>query len=154
VAQVLLEGGRTSAAARAQAFLLSLQYGCTLPEALRGGIAYDATQFATQTKAGSGATVSDTDRRSTTQAIYGLSGVFLNSVTAAEDAPGVTPMDCDDPTSTPTPTPTSSARELPATGASGALETAALGLVSVFAGLLLLAVGRPRYLHRHAARRH
>lgn len=154
VAQVLLEGGRTSAAARARGFLLSLQYGCTLPEALRGGIAYDATQFATQTKAGSGATVSDTDRRSTTQAIYGLSGVFLNSVTAAEDAPGVTPMDCSAPTISPTPTPTPRAPELPATGASGALPTAALGLFGVLAGLVLLAAGRPRYLRRHAARRH
>ncbi|MCA1481455.1 hypothetical protein, partial [Bradyrhizobium sp. NBAIM08] len=72
--QAFLAGGRAAQARLANQFLGGLQYDCTFPVALRGGVAYDGTAFAAQRAAGPGATTVDQDRRSTTQAVLSLSG--------------------------------------------------------------------------------
>lgn len=61
--------GKTAQAAKAKSFVQSLQFGCATPSALRGGIAYDQKTFDTVTAAGSKATVSDKENRSTAQAL-------------------------------------------------------------------------------------
>ncbi|GAB3448020.1 hypothetical protein GCM10027517_32560 [Phycicoccus ginsengisoli] len=86
--QAFLAGGRTAQARSAQAFLRGLQYGCTAPVALRGGIAYDAAS-----KAGATA-VTDQDRRSTTQAILALAGTPLSAVSAAGAVANAPALSC------------------------------------------------------------
>ena len=98
-AQAFAAGGRDADLAQAQAFLVSLQYGCSSPVALRGGIAFSATTR-------SASSPSDSDLRATPQATLGLSGQSLLSVEWSEEASaGTTATPC---TTTPTTDPSSS----------------------------------------------
>ncbi len=80
--QAFLAGGRTAQARAAVGYLTALQYGCTFPADLRGGIAYDGEAYDAQVAAGGSATPTDQDRRSSSQALLALAGVPLGSVTA------------------------------------------------------------------------
>lgn len=101
-------GGLSAPLLGAQHYLEGLQYGCSFPTALRGGIAYDAAGFASQKQAGSGAKVTDQDVRSTAQATLGLSGQSLLTVSAH----GAT-------TDAPSPSCASTTRTSPPSGGSG-----------------------------------
>ena len=156
--QAFLAGGRTAQARAAVGYLTTLQYGCGLPAAVRGGIAYDPAAFSATTKAGSKATPADQDRRSTSQAILALAGAPLATVTAdGSDALAPAP-DCaatTEPTATPSASvePTSSGS--PTEGADGSdpsttVDAAATGslaqtgtdlLAPALLGLLLVTVG-------------
>lgn len=103
--QAFLAGGRTAEADLASAYISGLQYGCTFPEALRGGIAYDPAAYAIQEAAGAEATPIDQDRRSTTQALLALAGTPLYAVTA-EGASDTAPAPTCESGSTPTAAPT------------------------------------------------
>lgn len=81
--QAFLAGGRTANARLAASFIRALQYGCSFPAALRGGIAYDRVAHDTQVDAGQDAVPADQDRRSTAQAILALAGTPLGVVSAA-----------------------------------------------------------------------
>jgi hypothetical protein len=102
--QAFLAGGRVTQARLANQFLVGLQYGCTFPAALRGGVAYDSAAFAAQRQAGAGAKAVDQDRRSTTQAILSLSGTPLFAVTASGAAAGAPVVVCASPTKSTTTT--------------------------------------------------
>ena len=114
-AQAFSAGGLATELLKAQVYLEGLQYGCSFPSALRGGIAYDAPSFADQKKAGSKAKATDQDIRSTAQATLGLSGRSLLTVTAADAKAGVPVLDC--PTSSPTSSGTTSSTSSAAGGA-------------------------------------
>jgi hypothetical protein len=91
--QAFLAGGRKAQARLAAQFLGNLQYDCSFPSSLRGGIAYDQTAFGAQKAAGSKAKPADQDRRSTTQAILALAGTPLYAVSATgadANAPALT----------------------------------------------------------------
>lgn len=64
--------GRTSQAAKAKAFVNSLQFGCDVPAALRGAYAYDKASFDAQVAKGSSATPTDKERRAGTQALLAI----------------------------------------------------------------------------------
>jgi hypothetical protein len=111
-AQAFAAGGRAGELADAQAFLVSLQYGCTSPAALRGGIAFSAaTRSATAP--------TDSDLRATPQATLGLTGQSLLSVTAEGATSGTTSTPCT--TTTPPTTPPSSGAD--PTSGSGSGDT-------------------------------
>jgi hypothetical protein len=156
--QAFLAGGRTAQARAAVGYLTTLQYGCGLPAALRGGIAYDPAAFATTTAAGAKATPADQDRRSTAQAILALAGAPLATVTAdGSDALAPAP-DCaatTEPTTTPSTSvePTSAGAQTEGAGGSDpstTVDAAATGslaqtgtdlLAPALLGLLLVVVG-------------
>lgn len=171
--QAFLAGGRTAQARATQQYLTDLQYGCDLPTAVRGGIAYDRAAYNAQMAAGSRATPSDQDRRSTTQALLALAGVPLGAVNAAGSDAEAPALAC--ATSTPTTTPTATTGSPPSTGGAtgpagagsgpgstvapvvaaaaptGALaQTGASPLLPVLVGLVLLVIGA---LAVHASRR-
>ena len=81
--QAFIAGGRTAQARAAVGYLTDLQYGCSFPAAIRGGIAYDQESFDAQQAAGKAATPVDVDRRSTAQALLALAGTPLAAVSAA-----------------------------------------------------------------------
>ena len=86
--QAFLAGGRTAQTDASIAFLSALQYGCGFARDLRGAIGYDETAYEDQQA--SGATPSDQDRRSTTQAALTLARTPLGEVSAVgatSDAP-------------------------------------------------------------------
>ncbi|MEO7421129.1 MAG: hypothetical protein ABIU87_01900 [Ornithinibacter sp.] len=126
--QAFLAGGRSAQARLAVSYLEALQYGCSFPAALRGGIAYDSATFASQKEAGATATPSDQDRRSTAQALLALAGTPLGSVTSAgSDAVApepacTTPAPTQSPSTSPNP-PTSSTGGTPPTSGSGSNGT-------------------------------
>lgn len=106
--QAFLAGGRTAQARDAVAYLTDLQYGCTFPAALRGGIAYDQKAYDDQKAAGSKAKPVDIDRRSTSQALLALAGTPLAAVTASGSdavAPALACTSTTSPTTTPTTSP-------------------------------------------------
>ncbi|MGL5930731.1 MAG: prenyltransferase/squalene oxidase repeat-containing protein [Dermatophilaceae bacterium] len=80
--QALIAGGRTAQARLAASYLTALQYDCSFPAALRGGVAYDTATFETKEAAGVDAVPTDQDRRSTAQAALALSETPLYAVTA------------------------------------------------------------------------
>ena len=146
-AQAFAAGGRDAELADAQAFLVSLQYGCTSPAALRGGIAFSATTR-------SASTPSDADLRATPQAALGLSGQTLLSTSAEGATSGTTATPC--ATTTPSPTTTTpSSTVQPTEGDGGSdpsetVEASATGslaqtgsdlLAPALLGLLLVVVG-------------
>ncbi len=100
--QAFLAGGRSAQARLAVTYLEALQYDCSFPAALRGGIAYDTDGFEDQRSAGAGATPSDQDRRSTSQGLMALAGTPLGSVSAAGSDAEAPEADCAEPTTTPT----------------------------------------------------
>lgn len=99
--------GATSSAAKAESYLRALQYGCSFPAALRGAIAYNADALAAAKAKGAKAAVADQDRRSTAQAILGVTGTSYATVTSSGSS--ATPADqcTTSPTTSPTTTPTS-----------------------------------------------
>ncbi len=73
----------TTAAQSNQSFIRSLQQGCSAPSGRRGAIAYAAGPFD-----------KDAAPRATTQAILGLVGANLTTLTAAGSAPGAPATTC------------------------------------------------------------
>ena len=113
-AQAFAAGGRATELAEAQAFLVSLQYACSSPASLRGGLAFSAsTRSATAP--------SDTDLRATPQATLGLAGQSLLSVTADGATSGTTSTPCT--TTPPTTTPTSGTDPTEGSGSGDSLGT-------------------------------
>lgn len=113
--------GQAPAANKAKTYLLKLQLGCTYPAALRGAIAYNADSLAALTAAGGKASVSDQERRSTSQAILGITGQSYVTVTASDVS--ATPADqCE--SASPTSSPTSTT---PSSSASGATSSSVTG---------------------------
>lgn len=100
--------GHPANAAKARSFVTSLQYGCSFPAAVRGGIAYDAASYATMKKAGVNATVSDIDTRATAQAELALTLTPYVSIVAGgtKDTPSIECATSPKPTPTSKPTPT------------------------------------------------
>lgn len=83
----LATAGLDESAAAAE-YLLTMQYGSGFPEALRGGFAYDAKALAERAAAGADAAVVDQDRRTTVQAVLGLTGTsYADLVGALANAP-------------------------------------------------------------------
>jgi hypothetical protein len=107
--QAFLAGGRTANARAAVSFLDGLAYGCDLPAALRGGIAYDADAYRAQVSAGASATPADVDRRSTAQATLALAGTPLFALTSAGAVATAPTLQCATTTPTATATPTGTA---------------------------------------------
>ncbi len=93
-AQAFAAAGRTAPLDRAQGFLAALQYDCSFPAALRGGIAFTSADHATRASAGSTATPEDGDLRATPQAALGLAGGTLASVSASGATAGASAMTC------------------------------------------------------------
>jgi hypothetical protein len=81
--QAFRAGGRFLAAARARAFLVHLQVGCSGAAADRGAIAFDATGFDPATAL-----------RATPQAVLGLGGPSLATLTAAGSSPTAPVLAC------------------------------------------------------------
>ncbi len=96
-AQALRVGGRDDAADDAVGYLLKLQVGCPGAAAQRGAIAYDGTGFDPSTAV-----------RATAQAILGLAGVSLDTLSTAGGNATVPTLDC----ATASPTATASASGL------------------------------------------
>lgn len=155
--QAFLAGGRTARARAAVGYLTDLQYGCSFPAAIRGGIAYDQESYDAQQAAGKAATPVDVDRRSTAQALLALAGTPLAAV-SAEGSDAVAPtLACTTATPTRPPSstvdPTSSGAPTEGSGGSDPSETvgsAATGslaqtgtdlLTPALLGLLLVVVG-------------
>ena len=147
-AQAFAAGGRAAELADTQAFLVSLQYTCSVPTVLRGGLAFSVADRSTTAP-------SDQDLRATPQATLGLSGQSLLSVALSEDASaGTTPTPCTTtpaPTSTVDPTPTGAPTEAaggsdPSTtveaSTTGSLAQTGTDLLApAMLGLLLVVVG-------------
>ncbi len=165
-AQAFAAGGRDAALTLAQSFLASLQYGCPFPAPLRGGIAFTTAELAERKAAGSAATPTDSDLRSTPQATLGLAGGTLAAVTSSDASASAPAMVCaapPSPTTTTTPTSTTSATGAPPsrsatadaavlayTGASVTLPALlGLGLVAIGAAAMLLSA---RFRYRGARR--
>lgn len=102
--------GKTAQAAKAKSFVQSLQFGCSAPSALQGGIAYDQATFKALTAKGSKATVADKEHRSTVQAVLALTQQPYLKITAggAATAPALT-CSTTSPTGTASPTSTATA---------------------------------------------
>ncbi|TWE10508.1 hypothetical protein BKA23_2877 [Rudaeicoccus suwonensis] len=108
--------GRTADAEKARSFVASLQYGCSFPAALRGGIAYDASSFAAQKAKGASATPQDSDTRSTAQAALAYTQVPYVAITAGGSATAPA-LNCSTSSPAPSTSPTS------ATGSGSASAT-------------------------------
>ncbi|MFE7633273.1 prenyltransferase/squalene oxidase repeat-containing protein [Kitasatospora sp. NPDC057518] len=81
--QALLSGGRLGPGLKAWGRLVKLQQGCSADPAVRGAVAYDATGF----NAGTGA-------RATAQAVLGLAGTPLSTLSASGAAPDAPTQAC------------------------------------------------------------
>lgn len=121
--QAFVAGGRTTQARRAAAYISTLQYGCTFPAALRGGVAYDAAAL---TAHKSSPAVTDQDRRGTAQAALALAGTPLYAVTSQGAVGGTPTLPCASPTTSPKPststrtsTVTATVTSTPRTGSGG-----------------------------------
>ncbi|NNM46066.1 hypothetical protein [Knoellia koreensis] len=127
--QAFLAGGRKAQARLAAEFLGNLQYDCSFPSTLRGGIAYDQTAFGAQKAAGSKAEPADQDRRSTTQAILALAGTPLYAVSATGADANAPALTCAAPTTSTSGTPSTSSSSSSSTSSStdGTSTTAAPG---------------------------
>ena len=121
--QAFLAAGRAAQARLAQSYVVSLQYGCEFPAALRGGIAYDQATYDLKLSQGAAAVPSDQDNRSTSQAALALAGTPLFVVTAT-GADAVAPaLDCSTTTSTSSTSSTTSSSSTTTTGSSGTTTT-------------------------------
>ncbi|GAA2822448.1 peptidase [Kitasatospora sp. CM 4170] len=86
--QALLSGGRFGAGVKGWSRLVKFQQGCTTDPAVRGAIAYDASGF----NAGNGS-------RATAQAVLGLGGTPLATLSAAGARPDAPTLACPAPAS-------------------------------------------------------
>ncbi|KGN39152.1 prenyltransferase/squalene oxidase repeat-containing protein [Knoellia subterranea] len=100
-AQAFAAGGRTTALAKAQAFLADFQFDCSAPAALRGGIAFTAADRATLLANPSDKDAFDKLLRATPQATLGLAAGSLLDVTSEGSVATAPALTC---TTTPTPT--------------------------------------------------
>lgn len=110
-AQALSGGGRTGSAAKAAGYLLGLQLGCADAKIVpgdRGAIGYDTTASTKARTSGLTANSRDQFRRSTAQAVLGLAGNSLVTLTAAAAPTGPTVLDCGGATTVPPTTGTAS----------------------------------------------
>ncbi len=148
-AQAFAAGGRDTEVAKAQAFIATLQYGCSAAPALRGAIAFTAADRSTGTP-------TDSDLRASGQATMGLAGESLLSVqVSGTQATGTTGLTCAPPSSSPSATsgPTTDPAVTSGSGGgstvdpvavapAGALaQTGASPLLPVLVGLALLVLG-------------
>ncbi len=94
--QALLAVGDTTGAGRGQAFLRTLQFTCSDPEAARG-----AVQLEAKVDKVTGARTYDADSalRATTQAVQALAGKPLASITSTGASAGSPVLDCSTPSS-------------------------------------------------------
>lgn len=125
--QAFLAGGRSANARRASSFITALQYGCTFPASLRGGIAYDRTAYTTQGAAGAAAAPADQDRRSTSQALLALAGTPLFAVSATGADATAPQLTCAAATTTTPPTTTRPTNTTTTTSATSTRSTGAGG---------------------------
>lgn len=79
----LANSGRPRLISSARAYLLRMQYGCAFPSAFVGAVAYKAAAKSAAAAAGPSARPVDQDRRSTTQAVLGLTGTPLIDISNA-----------------------------------------------------------------------
>ncbi|AUY53585.1 peptidase [Streptomyces sp. CB01881] len=86
--QALLSGGRFGAGLKGWSRLVKFQQGCAADPAVRGAVAYDASGF----NAGNGA-------RATAQAVLGLAGTPLTTLSAAGARPDAPTLACPVPAS-------------------------------------------------------
>ncbi|WP_329491888.1 peptidase [Kitasatospora sp. NBC_01246] len=84
--QALLSGGRLGAGLKGWSRLVKFQQGCSADPAVRGAVAYDASGF----NAGNGA-------RATAQAVLGLAGTPLATLSAAGSRPSAPTLACPAP---------------------------------------------------------
>ncbi|MGW1173943.1 peptidase [Kitasatospora sp. NPDC002543] len=87
VTQALVAGGRFGAGLKGWSRLVKFQQGCSADPAVRGAVAYDETGF----NAGNGA-------RATAQAVLGLAGTPLATLSAAGARPDAPSLACPSPT--------------------------------------------------------
>jgi len=104
-AQAFAVGGYTAQLTKAQSFLAGLQFDCTSPASLRGGIAFTADDRATLLKAPADKEAYPRLLRATPQATLGLAGGSLLDVTAEGSAATAPVLSCPKPTTTPSTTP-------------------------------------------------
>jgi hypothetical protein len=149
-AQAFAAGGRDADLADARGFLVSLQYTCSSPAALRGGIAFSTAKRSTKAP-------SDEDLRATPQSALALSGQSLLSVERSEGAStGTTATPCSttphgEPSSSVDPTSTGGATAgaggstpsttVDASGTGSLAQTGTDLLAPALLGLLLMVVG-------------
>ncbi|MEO7269703.1 MAG: prenyltransferase/squalene oxidase repeat-containing protein [Knoellia sp.] len=169
-AQAFAVGGYPDELARAQSFLASLQFDCTAPASLRGGIAFTAADHATLLKSPTDKDAYPRLLRATPQSTLGLAGGSLLDVTADGSAASAPVLACPKPTPTPTvtptvtatptttdpgTTPTSSASSVPSTSGPGLAYTGAsvawpltIGALLLLAGGATILLARRRGAHR------
>lgn len=115
--------GKSANAARATAFVKSLQFGCSAPVGLRGAIAYDKPSFDAQIAKGAKATASDQENRATPQAMLALTLTPYLKVSSAGAAARVPAIDCAAPTSARTPSASPTSAPTPSASTSSAPVT-------------------------------
>ncbi|GAB3754896.1 hypothetical protein GCM10027599_17960 [Yimella radicis] len=126
--------GRTDNAAKATAFVKTLQFGCSAPAALRGAIAYDKPAFDAKIAAGSRAVVTDQETRATPQAMLALT-LTPYVRTIAGGSAGVTALDCGtNPTSSPTATASPSSTSSPSSSTSTTTSSTTSSTTTTSAG--------------------
>ena len=140
--QAFHAGGRVAQAQLASDYVEALQYGCDLPAALRGGVAYDQAAYDAQVAAGAAAVPADQDTRSTTQAVLTLAQTSLVEVGAAgayDDAPALQCTSSSSSTTSSSTTTTSSSSTTTTSGTTTTTGAAATtsGAVSTPGGAVL-----------------
>lgn len=155
-ASVFAAGHADKQYTKAATFLTGLQFGCAVPEPLRGAIAYDAASFKDTVDAGAKATVADTQRRTTAQAILGLSGKTYRQLTASTNAGIPALPTCSSPTSSATPTSTVTGPPVITDGprdTSGWSTLVPVGALGGAAAVAALAFVRTKHVGRRSAGR-
>lgn len=126
--------GRTDNAAKATAFVKTLQFGCSAPAALHGAIAYDKPAFDAKIAAGSRAVVTDQETRATPQAMLALT-LTPYVRTIAGGSAGVAALDCGtNPTSSPTATASPSSTSSPSSSTSTTTSSTTSSTTTTSAG--------------------
>jgi hypothetical protein len=126
-AQAFAAGGQgwTLQLARAQKFIASLQFDCSFPAALRGGIAFTAADFTATKKDPASQDLLDKSLRATPQATLGLAGGSLLTVTADGAQKSAPTPSCPASTTTTSTTTTATATTKPAATTATATQPAA-----------------------------
>lgn len=93
-ASALASGGKKAAYQKAGSFLTRVQLPCDAASSIAGAIAYEPSSFADHVAKGTAATPQDKDRRATTQAVLGLAGTSLGSLSSDGASMGVPAFLC------------------------------------------------------------
>lgn len=96
IAAGLAAHGDSAPLGRAQAWLRSVQLGCSAETPDRGAVAYDPTARDTAATGGIPPQAWDQFRRATFQAVPGIAGVSYDTLDAATAGPLAAPADCPD----------------------------------------------------------